>query len=75
MDPSVPVVYAGFGALMLTSAISYLSHAQVNSSSYECMQTMCVHTASSTLIPNIHHCYFEWFLKELHSSVLVILFK
>ncbi|KAL2635224.1 hypothetical protein R1flu_006703 [Riccia fluitans] len=29
MDPGVPVVYAGFGALMLTSCISYLSHSQV----------------------------------------------
>lgn len=28
-DPGVPVVYAGFGALMLTTCISYLSHAQV----------------------------------------------
>eukprot|EP01018_Ginkgo_biloba_P031966 Gb_26769 [translate_table: standard] len=29
MDPGVPVVYAGFGALMLTTSISYLSHSQV----------------------------------------------
>ena len=29
-DPGVPVVYAGFGALMLTTCISYLSHSQVN---------------------------------------------
>lgn len=29
MDPGVPLVYAGFGALMLTSALSYLSHSQV----------------------------------------------
>ncbi|CAI5957514.1 unnamed protein product [Closterium sp. NIES-64] len=29
MDPGVPYVYAGFGALMLTTAISYLSHSQV----------------------------------------------
>ncbi|CAI7814743.1 unnamed protein product, partial [Closterium sp. NIES-53] len=28
MDPGVPYVYAGFGALMLTTAISYLSHSQ-----------------------------------------------
>ncbi|XP_059653856.1 cytochrome c biogenesis protein CCS1, chloroplastic [Cornus florida] len=28
-DPGVPVVYAGFGALMLTTSISFLSHAQV----------------------------------------------
>lgn len=28
-DPGVPVVYAGFGALMLTTCISYLSHSQV----------------------------------------------
>ncbi|XP_021738564.1 cytochrome c biogenesis protein CCS1, chloroplastic-like [Chenopodium quinoa] len=28
-DPGVPVVYAGFGALMLTTCISYLSHAQI----------------------------------------------
>ncbi|KAF3571297.1 hypothetical protein F2Q69_00058421 [Brassica cretica] len=27
-DPGVPVVYAGFGALMLTTCISYLSHSQ-----------------------------------------------
>ncbi|XP_062092829.1 cytochrome c biogenesis protein CCS1, chloroplastic isoform X2 [Humulus lupulus] len=27
-DPGVPIVYAGFGALMLTTCISYLSHAQ-----------------------------------------------
>lgn len=29
LDPGVPVVYAGFGALMLTTVISYLSHSQV----------------------------------------------
>eukprot|EP00850_Spirogloea_muscicola_P018338 SM000167S02951 [mRNA] locus=s167:75050:77431:- [translate_table: standard] len=29
MDPGVPLVYAGFGGLMLTTCISYLSHAQV----------------------------------------------
>lgn len=29
MDPGVPVVYAGFGALMLTTIISYFSHSQV----------------------------------------------
>eukprot|EP00897_Mesotaenium_endlicherianum_P008685 jgi/Mesen1/7845/ME000419S07159 len=29
MDPGIPIVYAGFGALMLTTAISYLSHSQV----------------------------------------------
>ncbi|CAM6106751.1 unnamed protein product [Calypogeia fissa] len=29
MDPGVPIVYAGFGALMLTTCISYLSHSQV----------------------------------------------
>ncbi|XP_052193455.1 cytochrome c biogenesis protein CCS1, chloroplastic isoform X2 [Diospyros lotus] len=28
-DPGVPVVYAGFGALMLTTCISFLSHSQV----------------------------------------------
>ncbi|VFQ72149.1 unnamed protein product [Cuscuta campestris] len=28
-DPGVPVVYAGFGALMLTTCISYLSHDQI----------------------------------------------
>lgn len=28
-DPGVPIVYAGFGALMLTTCISYLSHAQI----------------------------------------------
>ncbi|XP_010461773.1 PREDICTED: cytochrome c biogenesis protein CCS1, chloroplastic-like [Camelina sativa] len=28
-DPGVPVVYAGFGALMLTTCISYLSHSQI----------------------------------------------
>ncbi|CAM0876460.1 unnamed protein product [Alopecurus aequalis] len=28
-DPGIPVVYAGFGALMLTTCISYLSHAQL----------------------------------------------
>ncbi|KAG6651800.1 hypothetical protein I3843_06G131600 [Carya illinoinensis] len=28
-DPGVPIVYAGFGALMLTTCISYLSHSQV----------------------------------------------
>uniref|UniRef100_A0A453LVM5 ResB-like domain-containing protein n=1 Tax=Aegilops tauschii subsp. strangulata TaxID=200361 RepID=A0A453LVM5_AEGTS len=28
-DPGIPIVYAGFGALMLTTCISYLSHAQV----------------------------------------------
>ncbi|PSS19168.1 Cytochrome c biogenesis protein [Actinidia chinensis var. chinensis] len=29
IDPGVPVVYAGFGALMLTTCISFLSHAQI----------------------------------------------
>eukprot|EP00850_Spirogloea_muscicola_P019131 SM000184S03764 [mRNA] locus=s184:86963:89444:- [translate_table: standard] len=29
MDPGVPLVYAGFGGLMLTTCISYLSHSQV----------------------------------------------
>ncbi|XP_004507404.1 cytochrome c biogenesis protein CCS1, chloroplastic [Cicer arietinum] len=29
IDPGVPVVYAGFGALMLTTCISYLSHSQI----------------------------------------------
>ncbi|KAI6677805.1 hypothetical protein NL676_038601 [Syzygium grande] len=28
-DPGVPIVYTGFGALMLTTCISYLSHTQV----------------------------------------------
>ncbi|KAF5443981.1 hypothetical protein F2P56_036491 [Juglans regia] len=28
-DPGVPIVYAGFGALMLTTCISYLSHSQI----------------------------------------------
>ncbi|MED6193310.1 copper chaperone [Stylosanthes scabra] len=28
-DPGVPTVYAGFGALMLTTCISYLSHSQI----------------------------------------------
>ncbi|RAL38869.1 hypothetical protein DM860_015230 [Cuscuta australis] len=28
-DPGVPIVYAGFGALMLTTCISYLSHDQI----------------------------------------------
>lgn len=28
-DPGVPIVYTGFGALMLTTCISYLSHAQI----------------------------------------------
>lgn len=28
-DPGVPIVYAGFGALMLTTCISYLSHTQI----------------------------------------------
>ena len=27
-DPGVPLVYAGFGFLMVTSIISYLSHSQ-----------------------------------------------
>ncbi|PON76897.1 ResB-like domain containing protein [Parasponia andersonii] len=31
-DPGVPIVYAGFGALMLTTCISYLSHAQFGNS-------------------------------------------
>lgn len=29
-DPGVPIVYAGFGALMLTTCISFFSHTQVN---------------------------------------------
>ncbi|KAL5715130.1 copper chaperone [Ranunculus cassubicifolius] len=29
VDPGVPIVYAGFGALMLTTCISFLSHSQV----------------------------------------------
>ncbi|XP_078430528.1 cytochrome c biogenesis protein family [Wolffia australiana] len=28
-DPGVPAVYAGFGALMLTTCISYLAHSQI----------------------------------------------
>ncbi|WOK97070.1 cytochrome c biogenesis protein CCS1, chloroplastic [Canna indica] len=28
-DPGVPVVYAGFGALMLTTCMSYFSHSQI----------------------------------------------
>lgn len=28
-DPGVPIVYAGFGALMLTTCISYFSHSQI----------------------------------------------
>uniref|UniRef100_A0A0D3FPJ5 ResB-like domain-containing protein n=2 Tax=Oryza TaxID=4527 RepID=A0A0D3FPJ5_9ORYZ len=28
-DPGIPIVYAGFGALMLTTCISYLSHSQI----------------------------------------------
>ncbi|XP_020217413.1 cytochrome c biogenesis protein CCS1, chloroplastic [Cajanus cajan] len=28
-DPGVPLVYAGFGALMITTCISYLSHSQI----------------------------------------------
>lgn len=30
-DPGVPLVYAGFGALMITTLISYISHSQVRS--------------------------------------------
>jgi len=30
-DPGVPLVYAGFGALMITTLISYISHSQVSS--------------------------------------------
>lgn len=33
-DPGVPIVYAGFGALMLTTCISYLSHSQVKFLAY-----------------------------------------
>ncbi|XP_009605025.1 cytochrome c biogenesis protein CCS1, chloroplastic [Nicotiana tabacum] len=29
-DPGVPIVYAGFGSLMLTTCISYLSHARLS---------------------------------------------
>jgi cytochrome c biogenesis protein len=29
-DPGVPLVYAGFGALMITTLISYVSHSQVS---------------------------------------------
>ncbi|PIN02313.1 hypothetical protein CDL12_25174 [Handroanthus impetiginosus] len=29
IDPGVPIVYAGFGALMLTTCISFLSHSQI----------------------------------------------
>lgn len=28
-DPGVPIVYAGFGALMITTSVSFLSHAQI----------------------------------------------
>jgi cytochrome c biogenesis protein len=28
-DPGVPLVYAGFGALMITTLVSYVSHSQV----------------------------------------------
>ncbi|KAI8554347.1 hypothetical protein RHMOL_Rhmol05G0091800 [Rhododendron molle] len=33
-DPGVPVVYAGFGFLMLTTCISFLSHSQRSDSSF-----------------------------------------
>lgn len=36
-DPGVPLVYAGFGALMITTLISYISHSQV-SSRVACLQ-------------------------------------
>lgn len=29
-DPGVPLVYAGFGALMITTLVSYISHSQVS---------------------------------------------
>ena len=29
MDPGVPIIYAGYGALIVTSFVSYLSHSQV----------------------------------------------
>ena len=29
MDPGVPLVYAGYGALIVTTFVSYLSHQQV----------------------------------------------
>ncbi|KAK9856470.1 hypothetical protein WJX84_010282, partial [Apatococcus fuscideae] len=29
VDPGVPLVYAGFGGLMLTTMVSYLSHSQI----------------------------------------------
>jgi cytochrome c biogenesis protein len=32
-DPGVPLVYAGFGGLMITTLISYISHSQVGGSS------------------------------------------
>ncbi|KAJ6906065.1 hypothetical protein NC652_023726 [Populus alba x Populus x berolinensis] len=38
-DPGVPVVYAGFGALMLTTCLSYLSHSQL-------IANVCVHFVS-----------------------------
>ncbi|KAH8497690.1 hypothetical protein H0E87_016823 [Populus deltoides] len=38
-DPGVPVVYAGFGALMLTTCLSYLSHSQL-------IASFCVHFVS-----------------------------
>lgn len=28
-DPGIPIVYAGFGALMITTLVSYLSHSQI----------------------------------------------
>lgn len=40
-DPGVPIVYAGFGALMLTTCVSFLSHTQVFISSIFVVPIRC----------------------------------
>jgi cytochrome c biogenesis protein len=44
-DPGVPLVYAGFGALMITTLISYVSHSQVRKSKTAVNQTLNITTA------------------------------
>lgn len=42
IDPGVPIVYAGFGALMLTTCISFLSHSQVKILSTDALDMLVV---------------------------------
>jgi hypothetical protein len=63
MDPGVAPVYAGFGGLMLTTVISYLSHSQV----IKFNLLWLLNTISSTPIL-IHAILFQWIVLAFPSQ-------